>query len=181
MAEDNLKAAVEALIFASEKPLTLEQAKAVLGLGTDEIRKVIEGLKSDYENARRGIYITEIAGGFQMVTAAEFATFVKKLYKQRRVDRLSKPALETLAIVAYKQPVTRSGIESIRNVNIDGVMKSLLERNLIRSSGRKKAPGRPKLYATTSQFLEHFGLKSLEGLPKIESLTVPALEGGGDQ
>jgi len=94
--------------------------------------------------------------------------FLKKFYKDRSVDKLSKPALESLAIIAYKQPLTKSEIESLRNVNVDGVMKSLLEKNLIRISGRKKVPGRPFVFGTTRQFLEHFGLKSLEDLPKFE-------------
>jgi len=96
------------------------------------------------------------------------------LYKQRNAERLSRSALETLAIIAYKQPVTRLEIESLRNVNIDGVMKSLLDKGLIRVAGRKNSPGRPKVFATTRQFLEHFGLKSLEELPKMEGFSALA-------
>lgn len=170
MSEDNLKAVIEALLFASERPLLLEQIKTVLdNLETDEIRRIIEELKVEYEKSNRGMRITEIAGGFQMVTTSGLAPFIKKLYKGRLVERLSKPALETLAIIAYKQPVTRLQIESIRNVNADGVVKNLLDKNLIRISGRKKAPGRPYVFGTTRQFLEYFGLKSLEELPKIEN------------
>jgi len=169
MSEDNLKAVIEALLFASEKPLTLEQIKNVLdSLETDQIRGVLEELKSEYEKANRGMRITEIAGGFQMITASVFAPFLKKLYKERHVERLSRPALETLAIIAYKQPVTRLEIESLRNVNVDGVVKHLLDKNLIRIAGRRKAPGRPFVFGTTRQFLEYFGLKSLEELPKME-------------
>ena len=161
MTENNLKMAIEALLFASEKPLMLEQLKDGLdNLPTDEIRKNIEELRDEYEKANRGIRIVEIAGGFQMITAPVFASFLRKLYKQRRTERLSTPALETLAIIAYKQPVTRLEIESIRNVNVDNMIKSFVEKGLIRITGRKKTPGRPRVYGTTRQFLEHFGLKS---------------------
>lgn len=169
---DNTSAVIEALLFASEKPLTLEQIKNVLdSLGTDEIRKLLEGLKQDYESSNRGLRIQEVAGGFQMITPPNLATFLKKLYKQKHVERLSRPALETLAIIAYKQPLTKAEIESLRNVNIDGVMSNLAEKDLIRVTGRKKAPGRPKVYGTTKQFLEYFGLKSLEELPKMEDFS----------
>ena len=174
MSDNNVKTVIEALLFASEKPLMLEQIKDVLdNLATDEIRKCIEELKDEYEKANRGIRVIEIAGGFQMITAPLFASFLRKLYKGRRVERLSTPALETLAIIAYKQPVTRLEIESIRNVNVDGMIKTFLEKGLIRITGRKKAPGRPKVYGTTRQFLEHFGLKSLDELPKIEGFLTP--------
>ncbi len=169
MTQDNTKAVIEALLFASEKPLTFEQIKDALdNIGTDEIRKNIEELRDEYEKTNRGIRIVEIAGGFQMITAPVFVSFLKKLYKKQRPEKLSLPALETLAIVAYKQPVTRREIEAIRNVNVDGMIKGLLDKALIRVTGRKKAPGRPKVYGTTRQFLEHFGLRSLDELPKIE-------------
>jgi segregation and condensation protein B len=178
MPGDNIKPVIEALLFSSDSPLSLEQIKAVLdGLGTGEIRAELEELKSDYEKANRGMRINEIAGGFQMVTASNFAVFLKKLYKGRRVEKLSRPALEALAIVAYKQPVSRQEIESVRNVNCDGVLKHLLERNLTRVAGRKKAPGRPFVFGTTRKFLEYFGLKSLEELPKLEELKKLTTEG----
>jgi segregation and condensation protein B len=174
MAYDNIKAVIEALLFASEKPLTLEQIKNVLeSLDTGEIRRLLSEMQAEYETANRGIRIIEVAEGFRMSTAATLAPFLKKLYKQRRVERLSRQALETLAIIAYKQPVTKLEIESIRNVGVDGVMQGLLEKDIIRVAGRKKAPGRPKVYGTTRQFLEYFGLKSLEDLPKIGGLTAP--------
>ena len=172
MPEDNIKHALEALLFASEKPLTIEQARACLdNLDGVAVRKVIEDLKSEYEQANRGIRIIEVAGGFQMITATNFFPFLKKLFKERHVERLSKPALETLAIIAYKQPLTRIEIELLRNVNVDGVMKSLEEKNIIRITGRKKTPGRPFVYGTTKQFLEYFGLKSLDDLPKMEDFS----------
>ncbi|HLD82510.1 MAG TPA: SMC-Scp complex subunit ScpB [Candidatus Omnitrophota bacterium] len=170
MTQNNLKAVIEALLFASPKPLSLEKIRDVLdNLETTQIRGILEELSLEYERSNRGMRITEIAGGFQMITAANFSTFLNKLYKERFVERLSKPALETLAIIAYKQPLTRLEIESLRNVNVDGVVRGILGRGLIRVAGRKKAPGRPKVYGTTAQFLEYFGLKSLEELPKIEN------------
>ncbi|MDD5197100.1 MAG: SMC-Scp complex subunit ScpB [Candidatus Omnitrophota bacterium] len=173
--QDNRKSVIEALLLASEKPLPLEQIRVVLdNLDLPEARRLIEELKLEYEEANRGIRIAEIAGGFQMITAAAFAPFLKKLFKDRNTEKLSKPALETLAIIAYKQPLTRLEIELLRNVNVDGVIKSLAGKNLIRIAGRKKAPGRPCVYGTTRQFLEHFGLKSLDDLPKIEEFSALA-------
>jgi len=172
MPQDNLRSVIEALLFASVKPLAVEQIRTVLEtIEPAEIRKVLEELKSEYEHSNRGIRIAEIAGGFRMITAPDYASFLKKLFKERRVERLSKPGLETLAIIAYKQPVTKLEVESLRSVNIDGVLKGLIEKNLVRISGRKKATGRPYVFGTTSQFLEYFGLKSLEDLPKIEEFS----------
>jgi segregation and condensation protein B len=177
MYENNIKSAVEALLFASEKPLPLEQLRNALGnIDTQEIRKAIDELGCEYESNGRGIRITEVAGGYRMITASGFAPFLKKLFKDRSADRLSKQSLETLAIIAYKQPLTRSEIELLRNVNVDGVMATLVEKGLIRICGRKKAPGRPCVYGTTRLFLEHFGLKSLEDLPKIEELNTPEIK-----
>lgn len=175
MSESNLKSAVEAMLFASEKPLLIEQAKKALGnIDGNEVRNILEELKTEYDQANRGIRVVEIAGGFQMITSPDFAPFLKKLFKDRHTERLSKPGLETLAIIAYKQPLTRTEIETLRNVNVDGVMKSLVDKNLIRISGRKKVPGRPFVYGTTRQFLEYFGLKSLEELPKMEDFSALA-------
>jgi segregation and condensation protein B len=172
MSDNNIKSVIEALLFASEKPLTIEQVKNVLdNLEAQQIRQLIEELRAEYEQSNRGIRITEIAGGFQMVTQPTLAVFLKKLFKGRHVERLSKPALETLAIIAYKQPVTKLEIESLRDVNVDGVVKNLLDKDLIRIAGRRKAPGRPFVFGTTRQFLEYFGLKSLEELPKIEEFS----------
>jgi segregation and condensation protein B len=173
--EDNLKTVIEALLFSSDKPLLIEQIKKVLdNLDAEQVRKKIEELKSEYEQSNRGMRIYEVAGGFQMIAAPHFASFLRKLYKGREHSgKLSRPALETLAIISYKQPLSRAEIESLRKVNVDGVMGTLLAKNLIRVTGRKKAPGRPKVYGTTRQFLEYFGLKSLEELPKIENFPLP--------
>lgn len=180
MSEENLsianhKAAIEAILFVSEKPLLIEQVKGVLeAVEADKIRDTLLELKNDYEKSERGLRIVEIAGGFQIVTSPEAAEILKKFYKLRDAQKLSKSALETLAIIAYKQPVTRLDIESLRGVNVDNMIRSLLEKNLIRIAGRKDVIGRPFVYGTTKQFLEYFGLASLADLPKAEELAKSA-------
>ncbi len=171
MADDSNKSVIEALLFISEKPVLIDQIKKVLNhLDAEQIRGLLGELRAEYEAQNRGIRLYEVAGGFQLITAPSLATFIRKfLAREGRAERLSRSALESLAIVAYKQPVTKLEIESLRKVNVDGIMKTLTDKNLIRASGRKKAPGRPKLFCTTRQFLEYFGLKSLDELPKIEN------------
>ena len=168
MTERDLKAIIEALLFVSEKPVLIEQIRRVLD-DTDStvIRSLLEELKTEYLNSNGAIRILEVAGGFQMVTAPELSSFLKKFY-QRAPERLSSPTLEALSIIAYKQPITRIEIESIRGVDTSGIVKNLISKGLVRIIGRRKAPGRPFIYATTRQFLEYFGLKSLEELPKME-------------
>lgn len=166
---DNLKGILEALIFSSEKPLTFIQLKEIFGeIDVESLRQAVEELQKEYAQRDSGIQIQEVAGGFRMSTNSKYASFVKNLYKIRHVERLTGPSLETLAIIAYKQPVTRLDIESLRGVNVDGVMKTLLEKGLIRTAGRKEVIGRPFLYVTAREFLEYFGLKSLQDLPPIE-------------
>lgn len=172
MADEAIKGIIEAILLSSDKPVLIEQIKNIFdNLDPTEIRKILEGLRLEYETNKRGIRVEEVAGGFQLVTAAEFAPFLKKFYKQRHVKRLSTPTLETLAIIAYKQPVTRLDIESLRSVDASSIVDSLVEKGLVRITGRRQAPGRPFLYGTTKQFLEYFGLKSLEELPKMEDFS----------
>ena len=123
-----------------------------------------------YDKKMTAMRVVEIAGGFQIVSRSEYAPYVQKLYKGRQASRLTQRGLETLAIIAYKQPITKNEMENIRGVNVDGVVKTLLERNLIKIEGREKAPGNPLLYGTTKYFLEYFGLKSLEDLPKLKEI-----------
>ncbi|MGE0268363.1 MAG: SMC-Scp complex subunit ScpB [Candidatus Omnitrophota bacterium] len=166
-----IQGVVEALLFVNERPITLEQIKRVLETVTPaEIKKAIEGLSEDYRSRSGGITIQEIAGGYQMLSNPEYVAYVRNFYKTKHKEKLSKPALETLAIIAYKQPVTRADIELIRGVNSDGVVALLLDKELIKLAGRKDVPGRPFLYGTTKQFLEYFGLKSLDTLPNLEEL-----------
>ena len=166
---ERIKSAIESLIFISEKPLLIDDLKKIFqNLDPPQIRDVIETLKKEYEGRLSGIRVVEIAGGFQMVTAPESAQTIKQFYKIRHIEKLTGPSLETLAIIAYKQPVTRIDIEAIRGVNVDGVVKNLIEKGLIRIVGRKEVIGRPFVYGSTRQFMDYFGLKSLEELPKIQ-------------
>ena len=168
MSTDNYKPVIEALLFVSEKPLLIEQIRRVLqDLDPVGIRQILEELKAEYLHSNRGMRVIEVAGGFQVVTAPELSAFLKKFY-QKAPEKLSGPTLEVLSIIAYKQPVTRLEIESIRGVDSSGIVKNLVSKGLLRAAGRRKAPGRPFIYVTSRQFLEYFGLKSLEELPKIE-------------
>ncbi len=166
---ESIKSAIESLIFISNKPLTIDELKQIFE-NTDaaQLREMVEAVKQEYEARNSGVRIVEIAGGYQMVTSPQNSAHIKSFYKIKNTEKLSGPSLETLAIIAYKQPVTRVDIEAIRGVNVDGVVRSLLEKNLIRVVGRKEVIGRPFVYGTTRMFLDYFGLKSLEELPKIE-------------
>ena len=180
----HVKGVVEALLFVNEKPVTFEQIQRVLGaMNAAEIKQVIQSLSEEFEQRQSGIKIVEIAGGYQMLSNPAYVSYIRDFYKTKHKEKLSKPALETLAIVAYKQPVTRTEVELIRGVNSDGVIAHLLTKELVKPVGRKDVPGRPFLYGTTRQFLEYFGLKSLEDLPTLEefpNLTAPSREDNGD-
>lgn len=167
---DNLKAIVESLLFASDTPITIDRIKSVLEV-TDRkaIRETLTSLVEEYESIKRGFFLTEIAGGFQFRTRPKFREWIRRL-KETRPTRLSRAALETLAIIAYKQPVLRSDLEYLRGVDCGGTLRTLLERKLIRALGRKDLPGRPIIYGTTKQFLELFDLKDLSGLPTLQDL-----------
>ena len=168
---DNLKAIVESLLFASDTPLTVDKIKSVLETEDRKtIREALTSLAEEYESAKRGFFLTEVAGGFQFRTRPEYRQWVRRL-KETRPARLSKAALETLAIVAYKQPVLRSDVEYLRGVDSGGTLRTLLERRLIRVMGRKDLPGRPMIYGTTKQFLELFDFKDLNELPTLKELT----------
>ncbi len=169
--EDKTPEILEALIFASDTPLPIPKIKEIIeDIGAREIRKAIDLLNQRYESTNSSLMIIEVAGGFQMVTRPEFADYVARLYKNRQAHRLTQKALETLAIIAYKQPITKQEIEHIRGVTVDSVIRTLIERNLITVVGREKAPGNPLLYGTTKEFLEYFGLNSLEDLPKLKEI-----------
>jgi len=174
MERSTAKGIIEALLFASEKPISLEEICQVLEADDkNALKKLIDELKGEYESQGRGFRLIEVAGGFQVCTHPDFAPWLAKLFRSRRISRFSKPALETLAIVAYRQPVTRAEVESIRGVNVEGVLRTLLEKGMVRIRGRKDSPGRPLIYGTTSQFLEYFGLNSLSELPRLEELVPP--------
>ena len=172
MEPNEAKKIIEALLFTSEKPITIEQIKEVLeDIETKDIRNAVLELKAEYETLGRSFKIFEVAGGFQMVTEPAFAEYLKKFYRAKSKDKLTKQALETLAIIAYRQPITKAEIEDIRGVNVDGVVETLGDRLMIRVVGRKDAPGRPILYGTSKEFLERFGLSSLNELPKLSEFT----------
>lgn len=168
---------VEALLFASETPLEAERIREVLDLAdVAEARALVEELRARYGAADSALAIVDIAGGYRVVTRPEIAPWLLRLAKTRTRARLSRPALETLAIVAYRQPVSRPEVDAIRGVNSEAVLENLLERRLIRVAGRKDAPGRPFLYETTREFLVAFGLRDLGDLPKVEGeLMVPEI------
>jgi segregation and condensation protein B len=170
---------VEALLFASDTPLEAERIREVLDLpGLEEAGRLIEELRARYDASGGGLQIVEVGGGYRMVTRAEVAPWLVRLARARTRARLSRPALEALAIVAYKQPVSRPEIDAVRGVNSEAVLDNLLERRLVRISGRKEAPGRPYLFETTREFLVAFGLRDLGDLPKVEGeLVVPELAG----
>lgn len=173
MGLEEIKFAIEALLFASERPLHAEEiAEALDGAaGAGEVRDLLGALKGEYEAERRGFRLMELAGGYQLVTDERFAEILKRFYQSREKKRLSQASLETLSVIAYRQPVTRADIEFIRGVGVDGALKTLLEKGLVRVAGRKEVPGRPMLYGTTPEFLEHFGLNSLKDLPALKEYT----------
>jgi len=168
---------VEAMLFASDVPLEAERIREVLDLeNAATARGLVEELIARYEAEPRGLAIVEVGGGYRMVTRPELAPWLVRLARARTRVRLSRPALETLAIIAYKQPVSRPELDAVRGVNSDAVLDNLLERRLIRIGGRKDAPGRPFLYETTREFLVAFGLRDLNDLPKVEGeLVIPDL------
>ena len=162
---DDLKNIIESLLFVADEPLTIERLKQIIsGAEAKALRAALEELTVDYETRLGGFYLNQVAGGYQIRTRPEYMEWIKRLL-QPKPQRLSKAALETLAIIAYKQPAIRSDIEQLRGVDCGGVLRVLLERKFIRVLGRKEIPGRPLIYATTKRFLEVFGLKNLKDLP----------------
>ncbi|MCK4248735.1 MAG: SMC-Scp complex subunit ScpB [Candidatus Omnitrophica bacterium] len=169
MEREQIKSIIEAVLFVSDKPVSVGQLKEIVdSLDGPMMRQCVEQLQSEYEKSNRSFQIVEVAGGFQMTTGPEYGQWLKKLYKSRTSNKLSQPALETLAIVAYRQPIIRSEIELIRGVNVDGVLATLLERGVVKIAGRRDVIGRPLIYATTREFLEYFGLNSLKELPQLK-------------
>jgi segregation and condensation protein B len=162
---DDIKNIIESLLFVADEPLTIDLLKKIIaGADSRELRETLEELTTDYETRQGGFFLKQVAGGYQIRTRPEYMEWIKRLL-QPRPQRLSKAALETLAIIAYKQPVIRSDVEHIRGVDCGGILRVLLERKFIRVLGRKDIPGRPLIYATTKRFLEVFDLKNLKDLP----------------
>jgi segregation and condensation protein B len=167
---DQIKSILESLLFVAEGPLTVQRLADVLGqVDKKEIVGILQELQAELESQGRGFRLYEVAGGYQLRTPRENADWVRKL-QQSKGARMSRATLETLAIIAYKQPITRAEIEKIRGVDVDGVVTTLLERRLVRIAGRKEVAGRPFLYGTTREFLEVFNLKDLSHLPTLKEM-----------
>ena len=189
-----LKAVVEALLFSSQRPLTSKEILQVVRLGveyvSEEEQEIFKGiteatiqttlveLSQEYEQLGRAFQLSEQVSGWQLVTKPQHQTWVRQLFPDLRPTRLSPPALETLAIVAYRQPVTKADIEAIRGVAVDGVIQRLLDVGMLKIAGRAEIPGRPLLYETTQHFMEHFGIKNLDELPNASELRYVPLPNG---
>ncbi len=177
MEQDELKKILEALLFITDQPITVERLAKVTEIAEkDRIRAAVAELQTAYLEGGRAIQIVEVAGGYQMSTKPEFGRYVRKLYNERMTSRLSVAAMETLAIIAYRQPITRAEVETIRGVEVIAPLETILERGLVKVVGRKETVGRPLLYGTTEEFLRVFGLNSLDDLPKLESLELKPAE-----
>ncbi|MBU6181605.1 MAG: SMC-Scp complex subunit ScpB [Verrucomicrobia bacterium] len=178
---------IESILFASQKPVSAKELTAFLKGAAEAAKEnpaiacfaktnraqlddAIQQLEQEYAATGRSFEIRESAAGWQLVTKADFAPWLRQLFPENRQARLSAPAMETLAIIAYRQPITRADIEAVRGVAVDGVMQTLLDRNLVRIAGRAEIAGRPLLYETTQHFMEHFGLKNLDDLPNATEL-----------
>ncbi len=168
---EELKAVIEALIYASPDPLTPKTLFKVLeSEPKEDVQVSLDALRRDYAEGLGGLHLVEVAGGYQIVTRPELSEWVRRLFHERKTQKLSVAALETLAVIAYKQPITAPEITEIRGVNTAGVVATLLERRLVKIAGRKQVVGRPFLYATTREFLIRFGLRDLNDLPKMEDM-----------
>src|SRR5213595_199273 len=189
---------IEALLFSAQKPLSIREITAAIRGAEDdefgsieftrakeaEVGAALEQLKMEYVQQQRAFQLIEKADGWQLASDPAFAKWVRQLFPVPKPARLSAPALETLAIIAYRQPITRADVEAVRGVNIDGVLQTLMERGLVKIAGRAEIPGRPLLYETTQFFLDHFGLRDLDELPNVEELRTRRLpvarpSGGG--
>src|ERR1041385_5903610 len=195
----NLTRVIEALLFSAQKPLSIQEITTAIKTAEDdlvdgtpnefarvknaEIAAALEELKVEYIQQSRAFQVVEKAEGWQLATDPGFGKWVRQLFPAPKPARLSAPALETLAIIAYRQPITRADVEAVRGVNIDGVLQTLMERGLVKIAGRAEIPGRPLLYETTQFFLDHFGLRTLDELPNVEELrqrALPVARSSGD-
>ena len=170
---DEIKQVVEAVLFAAEEPLSNKEILRVIDevdIDLKSITKSVEVLQSEYDSNKRAFTIRKIANGWQMVTIDAVKPWMRKLYAKRQNQSLTQRALETLSIIAYNQPITKSEIEEIRGVNSDGIVRSLIEKDLITVTGRQKSPGNPMLYGTTKRFLQHFGINSTKDLPNLKEI-----------
>ncbi len=171
--EPTVESVVEAVLFASDEPLTPARLSEIIGTNVRQLRKHIDDLNEKYKANNNAFRIEQIAGGYQMLTLSEYNHWLKKLVRARDDGKISQPALETLAIIAYKQPVIRADIEAIRGVAAGEMIRNLMYKGLVKITGRAEIVGRPMLYGTTKKFLEVFGLNTLKDLPKAEELKKP--------
>jgi len=167
------------LLFVSGNPISMDKLKGIFDEATaEQIDMQLAVLRQEYDDRNAGIMLAEVAGGYQLATRPEHFGWIRKFKSVKVSTRLSKPALETLAIVAYKQPITRTEVEAVRGVNIGGIMRNLMERRLVKIVGKKDVPGKPMMYGTTQDFLQYFGLKDLSALPTLKEFQ--ELEAGED-
>ena len=171
MQDSEIRKIIEALLFASPDPLTQTKVNGIFDPDTPNLKEVIEGLNEQYAQEDHAFEINQLAGGYQLVSRREYEHFIRRMLNKSGRLTLSNAALDSLAIIAYKQPMGRYEIEAIRGVDSSGVLKTLLNRNLIKIKGRDSGPGRPLLYQTTDKFLEHFGLNRLSDMPKLKEIT----------
>jgi segregation and condensation protein B len=171
---DEVKRIVEALLFAVQEPISIRKISEIVeDVEAKEIRDVIQQLREEYDTHDRVFQIEEIANGFQLLSRPEYHEWISKIRKKSGESKLSQQALETLSIIAYKQPIIRAEIEAIRGVQSGQMIRTLIEKSLVKITGRDEVLGRPLLYGTTTKFLDHFGLKSIKDLPKVEDLEMP--------
>ncbi|GAB6156975.1 SMC-Scp complex subunit ScpB [Desulfotomaculum varum] len=173
--KEQTKAALEALLFVASEPLTVQTLARIAEIDAADALELLRELAQDYDTRPGGLKIIEAADTWQMCTRPEYASYIERLYRKSGTG-LSRAAMETLAIIAYRQPITKTEIELIRGVKVDSPISTLLERNLIEEKGRREGPGRPVLYGTTVDFLKYFGLKSLADLPPLEDFLVENAE-----
>ena len=171
MQDSEIRKIIEALLFASPDPLTQTKVNGIFDPDTPNLKEVVEGLNEQYAQEDHAFEINQVAGGYQLVSRREYEHFIRRMLNKSGRLTLSNAALDSLAIIAYKQPMGRYEIEAIRGVDSSGVLKTLLNRNLIKIKGRDSGPGRPLLYQTTDKFLEHFGLNRLSDMPKLKEIT----------
>jgi len=176
MERDEVKAIIENILLAADQPVNESQLKDLLAEGTEKsiLKSILEELMDEYKS--RNLQILQVAEGYQLCTRHDYSEWVRKFLKFDKTTKLSQPSLDTLAIIAYKQPLTRSEVEEIRGVDSSGVVRTLLEKKVISPGGRKKVPGRPIMYRTTRKFLEYFGLRDLSDLPTLEDFKESELE-----
>lgn len=182
MDQEQLSSVIEALIFVSGDPLPVRRLMDLLEKEEEEIKSAIELLSKHLDDSNSGMQVMEVAGGYQLRSRPIHSEYVNRFLERKRKQTLSSAALEALAIIAYKQPITRAEVEAIRGVGVDGVLKSILDKKLVKITGVKEVPGRPNLYGTTKHFLEYFGINSLKDLPPIEDITqtFPAQAGAAE-